>query len=114
MGQHDDDGVLVDVVLAVGEERAARRKHRELHAVIARPLVAAPSDVDWNVMRRRFAQPVAERPSAILLAAVRDRIDPQRAHDRREPADVIAVGNLRTSQARLPGLDKSPGDSLYC
>jgi hypothetical protein len=49
--------------------------------------------VDWDVMQRRLAQTVVERASAVLLPAVRDRIDAKRAYDRRETADVVAVGN---------------------
>ena len=47
--------------------------------------------MDRNATQRRFAQPVVERAAAVVLPAVRDRVDPQRANDRREPADVIAV-----------------------
>src|ERR1700736_1699972 len=96
IGEHDDDGVFVRVVLAVGEECAAGREHRERHAVVGCPPVAAAGDVDRNVMEALLAQAVVERASAVLLPAARDRIDPKRAHDRRESTNVIAVGNLST------------------
>lgn len=47
-------------------------------------------------MQHRFVQPVVERTAAILLPAVRNRVDPQRSHDDRKTADMIAVGNLST------------------
>ena len=47
--------------------------------------------MNGHTMQRRFAESVVERTPAVLLPAVRDRVDPQRAHDRRETADVIAV-----------------------
>ena len=99
--KHDDYRVLIDVILAVGEQRAARRKDRQRDAVVGCQLVAAPCDVDRNLMHRRFAAAVVEGATAILLAAIRDRIDLQRSDDRREPSDVIAVGNLSTLLARL-------------
>jgi hypothetical protein len=47
-------------------------------------------------MQRRLAQTVVERPTAVLLPAIRDRVDLERAHDRGETANMIAVGNLST------------------
>jgi hypothetical protein len=52
--------------------------------------------VDWNLVQRRFAQAVVKRASAILLPAIRDRVDPKRAQDWGETTYMIAVGNLST------------------
>jgi hypothetical protein len=101
ISKHDDDRVFVDVVLSIGEECAARRENRKRHSVVRGPPVAAAGDVDGNVMERRFAETVVERTAAILLPAVRDRVDPQRPHDDRESTNMIAVGILRTLRARL-------------
>lgn len=46
-------------------------------------------------MQRRFAHAVVERAASISLPAVCDRFDRQRANDRREAADVIAVVSIQ-------------------
>jgi hypothetical protein len=89
------------VILAVGEEIPAGRVHRKRHAVVGCPPVTAPSRADRHVMQARFAETVVERASAVDLPAVCDRIDSQRTEDRREPADVVAVGNLSTLQSAV-------------
>jgi hypothetical protein len=93
IGEHDDHGVLVDVVLAVGEEGAARRDHRDGHAVVARPAVTASCDVNRNVAERGLADAGLECSATVQLAATAMARPEARAEPARI-ADVVAVGNL--------------------
>jgi len=111
-GEHDDDGVFVDVVLSINEECAVGGQYRKRRAVVGCPSVTAPCGSDRNTMQRRFLHPVVERAPAVGLPAVRDRPDAQRTYDRRKPTDVIAVGTRRTLHARLFVLGSPDGCAL--
>jgi len=52
--------------------------------------------VDRHAVCGSFTETVVKRASAVRLTAIRNRVDAKRAHDRRESADMIAVGNLST------------------
>jgi len=80
--QHRHDRVLVHVVLAIRQERSARREDVQADAVAARPAAAALRYAHGRMPQRRFPHAVIERNTAVSLSAVEDLADPQRSEDR--------------------------------